>query len=387
MMLSTSAIAVDGSVPVVTGICRDLSEQKRFEAQLAHQALHDPLTGLPNRMMLTDRLGQALARVRRSSRMCGVLFVDLDRFKTVNDTLGHAVGDRLLIEAAARIQAAVRETDTVARLGGDEFVVLCEDIEGVHHVTDFAGRIIASLQKPFHLGDDDLHVSASIGIAFSAGGNETADVILANADIAMYRAKDNGRSCYELFDEAMQQWITTQVALEAALRQAVPRDELRLFCQPVVEADSAVDTRLRGARALGTTRLRPRRPRQLHPHGGRDGPDRRHRVLGARPSLRPRRRLGAPLAGTPPAHLRQRLESPAAHRRHRRHRHVRARAHRARPGAAHAGAHRERAHRRRGQRRAAVCASSAPSASTSRSTTSVPATRHSPICARSRSTS
>ena len=247
MMVSTSAVTVDGSASVITGILRDLSEQKRFEAQLAHQALHDPLTGLPNRMMLSDRLEQALARVRRHDRMCGVLYVDLDRFKAVNDTLGHAVGDRLLIEAATRIQGAVREADTVARLGGDEFVVLCEEIDGLHDATQLAERVIAALKEPFHLGDDDPHVSASIGIAMSATGDENAEAILASADIAMYRAKDNGRSRYELFDEAMQQWVTTQVALESALRQAVPRNELRLFCQPFVESDSAV---IRGFEAL-----------------------------------------------------------------------------------------------------------------------------------------
>jgi diguanylate cyclase (GGDEF)-like protein/PAS domain S-box-containing protein len=247
MMVSTSAITVDGFQPTISGITRDLSDQKRFEAQLAHQGLHDPLTGLPNRVMLTDRLEQALARVRRNDRMFGVLFVDLDRFKAVNDTLGHKVGDQLLVEAGVRIRSAVRETDTVARLGGDEFVVLCEDIEGVHHATDFAGRIIAALQAPFHLGDDDTNVSASIGIALSADGIVSADAILANADIAMYRAKDNGRSRYELFDETMQQWITTQVALETALRQALARDELRLFCQPFIEADTGM---IRGFEAL-----------------------------------------------------------------------------------------------------------------------------------------
>ena len=247
MMVSTSAIIVDGSAPTVSGIVRDLSDQKRFEAQLAHQGLHDPLTGLPNRVMLIDRLEQALARVRRNDRMFGALFVDLDRFKAVNDTLGHKVGDQLLVQAAARIQSAVRETDTVTRLGGDEFVVLCEDIEGVHHATDFAERIIAALQAPYHFGDDDTNVSASIGIALSADGNETADAILSNADIAMYRAKDNGRSRYELFDETMQQWITTQVALEASLRQALARDELRLFCQPFVAAETGA---IRGFEAL-----------------------------------------------------------------------------------------------------------------------------------------
>ena len=247
MVVSTSAITVEGAPPTISGIIRDLSDQKRFEAQLSHQVLHDPLTGLPNRVMLTDRLEQALARVRRRERMFAVLFVDLDRFKTVNDTLGHTVGDQLLIEAATRIQGAVRETDTVARLGGDEFVVLCEDIEGVHQAADFAERIITALQEPFRFGNDESRVSASIGMALSADGTEPADVILSNADIAMYRAKGNGRSRYELFDEAMQLWVTTQVALEAALREAVPRNELRLFCQPFIAADTGL---VRGFEAL-----------------------------------------------------------------------------------------------------------------------------------------
>ena len=247
MVVSTSAITVEGAAPTISGIIRDLSDQKRFEAQLSHQVLHDPLTGLPNRVMLTDRLEQALARVRRRERMFALLFVDLDRFKAVNDTLGHTVGDQLLVEAATRIQAAVRETDTVARLGGDEFVVLCEDIEGVHQAADFAERIISSLQAPFRFGTDESRVSASIGMALSADGTEPADVILSNADIAMYRAKGNGRSRYELFDEAMQMWVTTQVALEAALRHAVPRDELRLFCQPFIAADTGL---VRGFEAL-----------------------------------------------------------------------------------------------------------------------------------------
>jgi diguanylate cyclase (GGDEF)-like protein/PAS domain S-box-containing protein len=247
MMLSTSAIAVDGAPLTVSAIIRDLSDQKRFEAQLAHQGLHDALTGLPNRMMLTDRMEQALARVRRHKGMFGALFVDLDRFKAVNDTLGHTVGDELLIQAAARIQATVREVDTVARLGGDEFVVLCEDLGSVQQATIIAGRIIAAIGAPFHFGDDATHVSASVGIALCSNAGETPDAILANADIAMYRAKNNGRSCYELFDAAMQQWVTSQAELESALRQAVARNELRLFFQPIVASDSGT---IRGFEAL-----------------------------------------------------------------------------------------------------------------------------------------
>ncbi len=124
MMVAISTITTDTDAPTLSGIVRDLSEQKRVEAQLAHQVLHDSLTGLANRTMLVDRLEQALARVRRSNHMFAVLFVDLDRFKLVNDTLGHSAGDRLLVEAASRIEASVRESDTVARIGGDEFVVL-----------------------------------------------------------------------------------------------------------------------------------------------------------------------------------------------------------------------------------------------------------------------
>ncbi len=246
MMVSTSAIAI-GSKSVISVIVRDLSDQKRYEAQLAHQALHDPLTGLPNRLMLSDRLEQALAGVRRHDRMSAVLYVDLDRFKAVNDTLGHAIGDQVLIEAAGRIQRSVRETDTVARLGGDEFVVLCEHIDGLHHAADFAKRIIAALEVPFRLGDDEPHISASVGIAFSGDGRQSADSMLANADIAMYRAKSNGRSRCELFDAAMQEWVTTQVALETALRQAVARNELLLYAQPVVESDTGI---VRGFEAL-----------------------------------------------------------------------------------------------------------------------------------------
>jgi diguanylate cyclase (GGDEF)-like protein/PAS domain S-box-containing protein len=247
MMVAISAITTDTDAPTLSGIVRDLSEQKRVEAQLAHQVLHDPLTGLANRTMLVDRLDQALARVRRSNHMFAVLFVDLDRFKLVNDTLGHSAGDRLLVEAASRIETSVRESDTVARIGGDEFVVLFEEVESVHQTTELADRLIAELRAPFRNGADCSYLSASIGIALYTGGEQTPQTILANADVAMYRAKEDGRNRYALFDEAMQQWITAQNALEADLRQAVRRDELRLFCQPFIAADTGV---IRGFEAL-----------------------------------------------------------------------------------------------------------------------------------------
>jgi diguanylate cyclase (GGDEF)-like protein/PAS domain S-box-containing protein len=245
--LSTSLVAVNDESPVISAIVRDLSDQKRFEAQLAHQALHDSLTGLPNRTKFIDRLEQALGRVRRHGGMFAVFFVDLDRFKLVNDRLGHTAGDQLLIEVGERLNGVLRDIDTVARLGGDEFVVLAEDVETIHNATMVAERILAVLEPLFRIAGDDITMSASVGIALCSTANETAETMLANADIAMYRAKEKGRRRFELFDETMQQWVTQQAELEAALRAALSNDELRLFYQPIVEASSGV---IRGFEAL-----------------------------------------------------------------------------------------------------------------------------------------
>ncbi len=247
MLVSLSALSVEGTGTVITAIVRDLSDQKEIEALLQHQALHDALTGLANRAMLMDRIDQALNRVRRHHRLCAVLYVDLDRFKAVNDSLGHAFGDKLLVEATARIGRCVRETDTVARVGGDEFVVLCEGLDSVQDATDIAERMMASICEPYRFGDDDARVGASIGIALSRDGSGTAEPILANADIAMYRAKKNGRARYELFDETMQRWVTDQAALDLALRQALPRDEFEVLYQPIVDSGTGV---VRGFEAL-----------------------------------------------------------------------------------------------------------------------------------------
>ena len=247
VMIAISSVCVDGGPPTLSAVMRDLSDQKRFETELAYQGLHDALTGLPNRVTLTDRLDQARARLRRNGGMFAVLFIDLDRFKPVNDRLGHGVGDHLLTLAGQRIKAAVREVDTVARLGGDEFVVLLEDTTALNHVTMVAERILATLRKPFRFGDEEARVGASIGIASCASPDEDAETILAHADTAMYRAKEQGRGQFALFDDAMQQWITNQSALEAALRQAIPNDELVLHYQPIVNAGTG---RIEGFEAL-----------------------------------------------------------------------------------------------------------------------------------------
>jgi diguanylate cyclase (GGDEF)-like protein len=247
MVISTSAVVVEGSDPMTCCLVRDLSEQKQLEGQLSHQALHDALTGLPNRTMLTDRLDQAVVRSRRHHGLCGVLYVDLDRFKTVNDTLGHAGGDALLIEAARRIVESVREVDTVSRLGGDEFVVVCEDLGGVHDAIEITERIAIALRRPYVIAGERVRANGSIGVALSTGGQDSADTLIANADIAMYRAKQNGRDRFELFDEAMQVWVTKQAALEHDLRRALARNEFHLEYQPIVRSDSA---EIRGFEAL-----------------------------------------------------------------------------------------------------------------------------------------
>jgi len=200
--------------------------------------LHEPLTGLANRQLFIERAEQALARVRRSDRSLAVLFVDLDRFKQVNDSLGHAAGDQLLIEVADRLRQLVRQNDDVARFGGDEFAILCEDLEHQDDAVVIARRVLDCLDGVFSLGKRDISMSASIGIALSSDGDKTAEAILQDADTAMYRAKDAGRSRFEFFDDTMQREIATRMELEASLRQAVARQELRVHYQPIVATDS-----------------------------------------------------------------------------------------------------------------------------------------------------
>ncbi len=203
----------------------------------AARRLRDPLTGLANRTQLSAQLDQALARSRRTGETIALLFVDLDRFKQVNDTLGHAAGDELLVGTGQRIAEAVRAADTVARLGGDEFVILCESTTA-GDASRVAARIIEALHQPFHCEQGEACVGASIGIVHCADGSETAETMLQKADIAMYRAKARGRGCAEIFDEEMQHWVSARAELETALRSAVANDELRLMYQPVVDTEN-----------------------------------------------------------------------------------------------------------------------------------------------------
>jgi len=188
-------------------------ERTRAQEEIAHQALHDGLTGLPNRVLLLDRLERALARSGRSAGLSGVLFVDLDRFKVVNDSYGHGVGDRVLIEVASRLDAAVRPGDTVARLGGDEFVILCEELENESEALRVAERLELNLLAPFQLEGGDEHVlTSSIGLAIGHPWATDAESLLRDADAAMYRAKDLGRARHELFDGAMRDRVLARHA-------------------------------------------------------------------------------------------------------------------------------------------------------------------------------
>ncbi|MGZ4236629.1 MAG: sensor domain-containing protein [Solirubrobacteraceae bacterium] len=228
----------DGSLRTLTIASAQLGqflERKRAEQALAYQALHDPLTGLPNRALFLDRLQISLANSRRRRGTVAVLFLDIDNFKVINDSLGHRAGDELLSMVATRISAALRPGDTVARFGGDEFVVLAEQISGVQDAVVIAERISSTFNEPFSLELGDNFVSASIGIALSGSSPEDAEDLIRGADSAMYRAKDRGRGQYEVFDELMHAQMLGRLRTEKDLREALRRDELTLFYQPVVD--------------------------------------------------------------------------------------------------------------------------------------------------------
>ena len=237
---------VEGAVVGRVWSFRDVTERRLLEGELTRMALRDPLTGLANRPLFVDCVDQAMARVRRGGSLA-VLFIDLDRFKQVNDSLGHSTGDELLVEAAARIRASVREADRVARFGGDEFAVLCEDLESDSAASDVAARVVEALEQPFLCGQRVFYVGASIGIATTTTGTESAESMLQDADAAMYRAKDSGRGRFELFDQTMRYWVAHRIDLESALRQALDRDELRVHYQPIVDRESFA---VRGFEAL-----------------------------------------------------------------------------------------------------------------------------------------
>jgi diguanylate cyclase (GGDEF)-like protein/PAS domain S-box-containing protein len=200
--------------------------------QLGHLALHDTLTGLPNRALAQDRLEHAIARLADADSSVAVLFIDLDRFKLVNDGLGHETGDELLVAVSRRLNATVRHQDTIARFGGDEFVVLCEDLDDERHAVELAERAEQAFAEPFMLSHAEITLSASIGVAVTNRATDRASSLLRDADAAMYRAKRRGGARHELFDDAMHTQAVSRLLTERSLRQALDRDELRVLYQP-----------------------------------------------------------------------------------------------------------------------------------------------------------
>jgi diguanylate cyclase (GGDEF)-like protein/PAS domain S-box-containing protein len=214
----------------------DISDHKSLEEQLAHQALHDSLTGLPNRGLLLDRLAHGLAGSRRRGTQLGVMFLDIDHFKMVNDALGHPLADELLCHVASRLTGSIRPGDTVARIGGDEFVVVCDD-NSQFEIEQIAERVLNSLSRPFTIGDQETSVTVSLGIAI-ADNVATPESLLRDSDTAMYRAKERGRGCIELFDEALRLKAEQRSTVAAALRRALEREEFTVYYQPVVDLSS-----------------------------------------------------------------------------------------------------------------------------------------------------
>jgi len=229
------------------GFAQDITERKATEKKLFNLAHYDNLTGMPNRVLVLDRLQQALRRARRNGSQVAVLFLDLDQFKKVNDTLGHDAGDRTLVDAALRLQGLFRERDTVARIGGDEFVVVLEEFERVSDVIASASKVIDAFHDPLMVSGREFVLTASIGIALSPEDGATAHDLLRNADTAMYHAKNRGRDGYQFFTRSMNDAVERRLALEEALRGAVARQELYVHYQPLVRLS---DRTCVGAEAL-----------------------------------------------------------------------------------------------------------------------------------------
>jgi diguanylate cyclase (GGDEF)-like protein/PAS domain S-box-containing protein len=248
--ISENARAVknaDGSVQFFEGTVVDITERKQHEAELEYQASHDSLTGLPNRSLLRDRIEQAIAKARRDGKLVAVVFVDLDHFKLINDSLGHHVGDRLLLEVADRLMACVRGHDTVARQGGDEFVLVLTEQHDEEETLAIVSRLLEVISQPWVDEEQEYGLSCSVGISYYPQDGDDPDALLRCADAAMYKAKESGRSTYHFYTPELNQAISERLELENSLRHALERDEFRVYYQPRIDVASG---RIIGAEAL-----------------------------------------------------------------------------------------------------------------------------------------
>ena len=227
-----------GAVTHFISTGKDVSERILGQERINYLAHHDVLTGLPNRVQFRARLNEALARTRRNEKLLALLFLDLDHFKRINDSLGHDVGDALLLETAQRLKASLRETDTVSRLGGDEFTVILENINHVNNVVAIAQKLVYAINQPFVIGPHTLHVSVSIGITLYPLDDSEADLLIKNADMAMYHAKELGRNGFQFYAAELSKRVSEHMKLESELHRALEREEFVLHYQPIVDLRS-----------------------------------------------------------------------------------------------------------------------------------------------------
>ncbi len=253
--------AVCGGKNLRIAVVRGISERREHEARIRHLAEFDPLTGLPNRTHLANRLPDLIAESDAQSRLLAVMFIDLDNFKDVNDTLGHQTGDALLRQAARRLKSCVRDSDLIVRLGGDEFAIIQSGIVHVDAAELLAARIVSRLAEPFEVEGDQLYVTTSIGITFAPFHDDQADQLLRYADLAMYHAKENGRNRYAFFDARMLERVQIRKSIENQIREALADNQYRLFYQPQMEVGTG---QVCGVEAL---------IRWVHPSGSLIPPD------------------------------------------------------------------------------------------------------------------
>jgi diguanylate cyclase (GGDEF)-like protein len=246
--LSAAVICDVRGTPIrVAAIVKDITARKKMENKIKHMALHDPLTGLPNKRFFQDIVNLEIAEARRNKKKLAILFLDLDGFKNVNDSLGHETGDQLLMEVAARLKSAIRASDMVARIGGDEFNIVLGDIVHAEDSAEIAGKILECVRQPFRLTGREVHVSASIGIVIYPDDGQEVDVLFRYADIAMYHAKELGKNTYKFYNPQISRVSLARIRMESELRRSLKKKELMVLYQPLIDL---VSRRIVSAEAL-----------------------------------------------------------------------------------------------------------------------------------------